>query len=458
LLLGRWGAVNVIENYRQFFRFPTLEPHVEPWIAVVAVATAVFVANAAAARTVFRIANLPPAEAMRPEVPTISPSLALIGTLLGERFPVRYLITLRAIFGRPLRTALTIVGIALAFPLVLFGLFWFDALDKMIEISFSRIERGDALVIFAAPVPKRAILELRSIPGVHLVEGQRHVPVRLVAGHRSYRLSLSGLSPNSELKVLRDRNLAPVDIPASGLMLSRPLAARLHLAIGDNVTVEVLDGKRPVHVLPVAKLSDDILGYTAAMQISALNHVLKEGDVFNAAAIKVDAKQAHAVWRELQRVPKIEASSVKALWLTLFNETFAGMIILGALILSGFGLLIAVGVVYNSARVAFHERAWELASLRIVGFSRGEVATILLSELAFELLAAIPIGLWISYALINLIISLRVSESFQIPVVIEPASYVFATLAVAAAAACSAYVIWRRIDSLDIVSVLKTPD
>jgi putative ABC transport system permease protein len=132
------------------------------------------------------------------------------------------------------------------------------------------------------------------------------------------------------------------------------------------------------------------------------------------------------------------------------------MIAVGAVILTGFGLLIAVGVVYNSARVAFQERAWELASLRILGFTRSEVATILISELAFEVLIAIPIGLVAGHMLIELIVTLRVKESFQIPVVIEPRSYAVAALIVLAAAAASAFVVRRRIDRLDLVTVLKT--
>ena len=178
----------------------------------------------------------------------------------------------------------------------------------------------------------------------------------------------------------------------------------------------------------------------------------------NAAALKIDASQSHLVWQRIQAMPRVEASSVKALWLTLFDETIAGMIIVGALILAGFGLLIAIGVVYNSARVALQERAWELASLRILGFTRREVATILLSELAFELVVAIPIGLVLGYGLIKMIVSLRVRESFQVPVVIEPASYAIAALVVLAAAAASAFVVRRRIDALDLVAVLKTRD
>jgi putative ABC transport system permease protein len=458
LALGAWFAVLVIESYRAFFRFPVLEAHLAPWIVALAVLASILVANAAAATAVYRIARLPPAEGMRPQAPAVTPLARHISVMSERGIPMPYLMALRTIAGRPVRTLLTISGIALAVPLVLFGLFWFDAIAHMIDVAFGRIERGDAFVTFSTPVPARALHELRSVPGVLLAEGQRIVPVRLVAGHRTYRTSLVGLPGQSELKVLRDPALAPIEVPADGLMLSRPLAENLGLRIGDSVTIEVQEAERPVLHLPVVKLSEDILGFSATMDIGALNRLLREDDAVNAAALKIDASQSHLVWQRIQAMPKIEASSVKALWLTLFDETIAGVIMVGAVILAGFGLLIAVGVVYNSARVALQERAWELASLRILGFTRREVAAILLSELAFELIVAIPIGLVVGYRLIKMIVSLRVRESFQVPVVIEPASYAIAALVVLAAAAASAFVVRRRIDTLDLVAVLKTRD
>lgn len=458
LLLGRWFAVLVIDSYRAFFRFPVLEARLELWIAALAVLASIVVANAAAATAVYRVAKLPPAEAMRPQVPMVSARAGHISLMSERGIPMPYLMALRTIIGRPIRTLLTISGIALAVPLVLFGLFWFDAIEHMIDVAFGRIERGDAFVSFSTPVPARALHELQSVPGILLAEGRRTVPVRLAAGHRTYRTSLVGLSVQSELKVLRDPALMPIAIPFDGLMLSRPLAEHLGLQIGDSVTIEVQEGKRPILYLPVVKLSEDILGFSAIMEIAALNRVLREGDVINAAALKVDSNHSHRVWQRIEQMPKIEASSVKSLWLALFDETIAGMLVVGALVLAGFGLLIAVGVVYNSARVALQERAWELASLRILGFTRTEVATILLSELAFELIVAIPIGLTVGYGLIKMIISLRVRESFQVPVVIEPASYAIAALVVISAAAASAFVVRRRIDTLDLVAVLKTRD
>ncbi len=458
LALGAWFAVLVMDSYRAFFQFPVLEAHLDLRIIALAVLASVLVANAAAATAVYRVAKLPPAEGMRPQVPAITPLARHISVMSDRGVPMPYLMALRTILGRPIRTLLTISGITLAAPLVLFGLFWFDAIAHMIDVAFSRIERGDAFVTFSTAVPSRAIREIRSIPGVLLAEGQRIVPVRLVADHRNYRTSLVGLPGESQLKVLRDAALAPVAVPADGLMLSRPLAEHLGLRIGDTVTVEVQEAKRPVLHVPVVKLSEDILGFSATMDIAALNRLMREDDLVSAASLKIDSSQSHLVWRRIQAMPKVEGSSVKALWLVLFDETIAGMITVAAFILAGFGLLIAFGVVYNSARVALQERAWELASLRILGFTRQEVATILLSEFVFELIVALPIGLIAGYALINVIVSLRVRESFQVPVVIEPSSYAIAALVIIAAAVASAFVVRRRIDKLDLVAVLKTRD
>jgi putative ABC transport system permease protein len=115
-------------------------------------------------------------------------------------------------------------------------------------------------------------------------------------------------------------------------------------------------------------------------------------------------------------------------------------------------------VVYNSARIALQERAWELASLRIIGLTQREVSAVIFSELAIELVIAVPAGLLIGWYLIELIASARASASFQIPAVIDPSSYAIASILVIGAAVVSFTMVRRRIDRLDLVAVLKTRD
>jgi putative ABC transport system permease protein len=289
-------------------------------------------------------------------------------------------------------------------------------------------------------------------------ELQRVVPIRLRAGHRTYRTSATGLESGSELKIPRDRALQPIAVPSDGIMLSRTIARQLDLHLGDNVTIEVLEGNRTVRDVAVRKISDDILGASVTMERTALNRLMREGDVANVATLRIDSRQSELLWSRIKQMPKVEGSSVKALWLALFNETIGGMVLIGAVILAGFGMLIAIGVVYNSARIALQERAWELASLRIVGLTRREVSAVIFGELAVELIVAVPSGLLIGWYLIELIASARASESFQIPAVIDPSSYAIAALLVIGAAVASFIAIRRRIDTLDLVAVLKTRD
>lgn len=451
--VGIWYGHGMMNNYRPFFRFPELIYTFPAWLPLAAVAVSFAAAIAGVLTAVRRVLRLTPAEAMRPPTP------AAFGRILaGGRLRPGPKMVLRGILGRPLRSLLTVVGIAFAVPLIVLGLFWWDALDHMVAVQFDGIERGDAFVTFTDPVSGRAVREIGHIPGVLAVEGQRIVPVRLRAGHRTYRIGLTGLAKGSELRVPRDSDLAALPLPLDGVMISTGLAGRLGAGIGSDLMVEVLEGERPVRQLPVVALVDEMLGYSAYMEIGSLNRFMREGDLVSHAALRVDPAQSTEVWRHLSEYPRVVSTSVKAVWLRVFDEKIAGMIVVSAAVLTAFGLIIAVGVVYNSARVALQERAWELASLRILGFSRAEVSRILLAELGVEMFVAIPLGLAMAQGFVRLLLGLRDNETFRIPAVISEATFASAALIVLAAGAVSALLVRRRIDRLDLVAVLKTRD
>jgi putative ABC transport system permease protein len=154
----------------------------------------------------------------------------------------------------------------------------------------------------------------------------------------------------------------------------------------------------------------------------------------------------------------IESVAMKSYTISSFLDKVAGIILVTSGILTGFAVIIAVGVVYNSARIGLQERAWELASLRVLGFTRSEVAGILFAELVVEVALGIPVGMALSQVIIDLIAHSHSTEMFQIPPVIEARTYAAAAVVVVAAAAASAYAVRRRIDQLDLVAVLKARD
>jgi putative ABC transport system permease protein len=370
----------------------------------------------------------------------------------------RQVMALRNIAGRPIRTMLTIIGIAFAVPMVVLGLFWRDAIDQMIEIQFNLVERGNVVVTFPHPYARTIVGDLAREPGVLVAEGQRVVPVRLRAGHRSYLTSVIGLPAENELRRPHDAALRPIDVPADGITLTRRLAERLDVAPGDTMTVEVMEGRRLKGDLPVSASVDEVIGMASYMQIGTLNRLTGEGDVVSAAAMYVDPSTFPILSQRFKDLPVIESVAMKAYTLSSFIDKIAGLVLVSAGILTAFAVIIAVGVVYNSARIGLQERAWELASLRVLGFSRAEVAHILFSEFTFEIVLGVPLGLLVSQGIVGLIAHFHSNESFQIPAVIGSRTYAAAAIIVVAAALASAFVVRRQINRLDLVSVLKTRD
>jgi putative ABC transport system permease protein len=452
VLLGRM----MTENYTLFFRFPLLGFRLEPWVALLATGISLLAGIAGALFSVGSVVRLAPAEAMRPPAPVIYRHglLDRIGWIAA--LPARRRMMLRGITGRPLRTAMTSLGIAFAVSIVMISFFWQDALDYLIAVQFSTADRSDATVTFTGPVRGRAWREIERLPGVISAEGFRSVPVRLRAGQRSYRTAISGIPDGARLRQLLDVDLHFIPVPPDGLLLSRRLGERLGIGLGDTVTVEVLEADRPVRRVPVAAFVNDMIGLAAYMNLDALNRLMREGDAINSVAIAVDSHHAAELYRQLKALPKVETVSIKRLALQTFRETTALLVLVMSVIFAGFSIVIAVGVVYNNARIALQERAWELASLRVLGFTRAEVSRLLLAEITAEVAIAIPAGLGIGAWLVRLLVAWHETEMFKIPAVIAPRTYAVAAAIVVLAAAASALIVRRRIDTLDLVAVLKT--
>ena len=448
----------MIASYHGFFRLPALDFALTPWSALAGFAISLLAASLGVVTALRNVVVLAPAVAMRPAAPRRFRRSWIEGLLWARTLTPRHVLTIRNFAGRPLRSAFTIIGIAFAVPMVVLGLFWRDAIDRMIEIQFNLVERGNVMVTFPHPLNRTIIGDLAREPGVLVAEGYRIVPVRLRAGHHSYLTSVIGLPSDSALRRPHDAALRPIDVPPGGITLTRRLAERMRIAAGDIVTIEVMEGQRRKIDLPVSALVDEVIGMSAYMEVDTLNRLTGEGAVVSAAALFVEPSALAALSQRFKQLPVIESVSMKTYTLASFLEKIAGIVLVSAGILTAFAVIVAVGVVYNSARIALQERAWELASLRVLGFTRAEVAQILFSQFAIEIALAIPIGLLLSQGIVTLIARFHSSESFQIPGVVGPRTYAVATAIVVVTAVASAYIVRRRVDRLDLVAVLKTRD
>ena len=456
LAAGTWLGAMLAGVYREFYRFPFLDYAISADVVAVGVAVSAAAAFAGTFAAVRRAALLPPAEAMRPPAPD-----RFRVTFLERLAPRRWLtqptrMILRNLARRPFKAALTVLGLALAGAIMMMGRFQNDAIDYMIDAQYRVGQRNDLSVDFVEPAGRGAVFELATLPGVTHVEPYRYTAVRLRHGHRSYRTSLQGLLSGATLKQPIDAQLQPVPVPPAGVMLTDYLAWMLGLDVGDVVEIEVLEGRqRTVHA-PVVALVNEYLGVQAYMEQGAMNRLLGDGDVSSGAYLLVETVAREAVYRALEARPRVAGVGVREVTIANFYDTLAESILVFTFIAMLLGAVINFGVVYNSARVALSERGRELASLRVLGFGRGEVAYILLGELALLVLLSLPLGALLGYGLCWVFASAADSDLFRIPVHISTRTFVFAAVTMTISTVLSSLLVRRRIQRLDLVEVLKT--
>ncbi len=455
ILLGRWLGKMMTGLYADFFHFPNFA-HSIAWnllglsLTVVVITTIAGTLSAIAATV-----RLAPAEAMRPLAPGRY-RRALLERWGWVRVGPALRMILRNMERRPLRSTLTIGGIAVAVAIVVVGNFFRDAIDVIVDANFNLALRGDLMVWTTEPTDSGAARSLARLPGVLQVEPGRNLAVRLINGHRSESAVIQGYATQPQLRRIIDVDMHQAQATASGLLMSDRLADKLGLRVGDTVTVELREGRRWLRQVVLERTVRDMMGLNAYMDMHAINRLAGDGDLASQFTLATERGRAHEVLDATQNMPRVAGAFSKATMLRNMQEISARNIVIMSTILTAFATVIAVGVVYNSARIAFAERSWELASLRVLGFSRAEVSTLLLGELALGIAVALPSGMFMGWGLTHLLVDLMRSDQFLFPVVIRPRTYAWSALCVLAAGVASALVVRRRIDRLDMVAVLKT--
>jgi putative ABC transport system permease protein len=455
-LLGTWLGKGLGRIYMEFYRFPYLAYRLDPSIVLWATAITGGAAVLGTLHSVWKAVKIPPAEAMRPEPPE-----QYHATLIERIVPPRILsqpsrIIARNISRKAVKSALSVVGIAMACAIMITGGFFQDTVDYMVRVQFTMTHKEDMTVTFIEPTSWKALYELQGLRGVEYAEPFRSVAVRMMFGHRTYRTSIRGIEPGSRLYNLLDRDLRPVALPSSGLVLTDYLGGILGIKPGDQLTVEVLEGNRPVRQVPVAGFVKEYIGVMGYMELEALNRMMREGSAISGASLTVDGKYQQELYRTLAGMPRVAGTAVREDEIRNFYDTQAEAMLFFTFVSTILAGVIAFGVVYNSARISLAERSRELASLRVLGYTRGEISYILLGELSILTLAAIPLGFLFGRWLCAYVAQSLQSDLFRIPVVTEPSTYSLAAAVVLVSAAFSGLIVRHRLDHLNLVEVLKT--
>ncbi len=455
-LFGFWMAANLTEMYQEFYKFPLLSFQINKMAVLWALLLTTFSALVGTWLAVRKAISLPPAEAMRPEPPPSYRPTIIERCLPSGMLPAEFRMIVRNLERKPIKSAVSILGIAMSVAVLILGSFSLDALNYLMDVQFRKAQRQDLTVGFVEPATSEVVHEVANLEGVLDSETIRAVAARLRFQHRSRRVGVTGIDSEPALFRLLNEKEQPVRVPEHGVMLNSKLAELLGVKLGDEVEVEVLEGKRPIAYVEVTAIVNEFGGLNAYMKKSQLHQLMRESRVASGAFLKVDPNKLREVFDELESRPGVANVSVKEAALESFQETVADNMLTMRSFNILFAIVIAVGVVYNSARISLSEQSRDLATMRVIGFTKREVATVLLGEITIFTLVAIPLGWLIGFGLAWGLIQGLDTENYRIPLVISQGTYAFASMIVVAATFFSAILVQRRISHLDLIAVLKT--
>ena len=454
--VGTWLARQLAVLYTEFFDFPFLIFRVSPWVYALSGLLALVTTTLGAARSALIAARLPPAVAMQPPAPPKFRQTRIDRAMARARLGQPTVMILRSLIRWPLRSLLTSLGLSLAVAAVMTASFMTDALDYIVETAFYQSNRQHATLLFAQDLPTSALQEVARLPGVRQIEGQQYLAAVLRNGHHEKHVPIEARFPQPDLSRVVAQDGTALEMRAGGIVLSQRLAAELDVQTGDVVAAEFLTGKRGTHDLTVTDIVPLYFGLGAYADLAAMSRLFQQTPRISVANITLDDTRSDALQAAIKDIPKLTGLVMMTQTRRAFQETIRQNVTIMTTVYITIAVLISVGVAYNSARIQLSERARELASLRILGFSRGQVSYILVGELMLIAILAQPLGWMLGRLLTGLMVQGFSSDLYSLPLILKPATFSKASLVVLAAALASVLVVRRRLDRLDLVAVMKT--
>ena len=455
-VLGVFSGRGMVGVYLEYYKFPFLVFNVDPAAFMTGLFVSVFSAALGGILVLRRVFVLTPAVAMRPPAPADYSKSISFNDFLKRMLDQPTRMVLRRFIRQPWRAAAAILGIGSGMALSVAMLTVMASFDEIMDVNFSIINRSDVTVTFVEPLSERTVFELEKIPGVIEAEAFRSVPAILRHGRHSHRGGLNGLVVGARLHRAIAADHSQIEMREDGVILAKALAEKLDIAPGDSLTVEVREGRRPVLELPVTEIAETLIGAPAYIELDTLNRVLKEPNRVSGVYLRIDSAERDAIYKAIKDMPAVAGvtrrNAERDALQKVMNEGAGGI----RFVMAAIAGVITFGIVFNSARIAFAERERDLASLRVIGFTKGEAAYVLLGEIGLISVLAIPVGLMLGQFLAAAVSAGFSTEIYQIPVYYSQVSYGIATLAVLTATGVSAWLVSRDVNKLDLVECLKS--
>ena len=454
--VGIWLASSMVAMYQDFFQFPRFVYQfyydLFAWGMLISIVFAIL----GTLRGVWAVLGLQPASAMRAKPPEKGGAIFLERwPALWNRFGFCTHIALRNLMRNRIRTITGVGSTALATAMILMSLSMSDGLWFLMDYQFDKVSHSDLEIGLRDERGWPALQEVRALPGVDYAEPVFGLVCDLQHGRHCRRMAITGLSAEHRLTTPAQRDGTPIQIPRTGLVLSRKLAQILDARVGDHLQVKPVRGRRQVHSVRVASIVDTFVGLSCYADLAYLSSLVGESLAINSVQATIDPSRQHELFAAIKKLPNAQGLSVLADQRANMQDTFVKSMgaSMGVLIL--FAGMLAFGSLLNNALVELSDQLRDMATFRVLGYHPREVAGIFFRQNLLVFVSGVAVAIPLGYGFVVAIIRAYDTELYRLPVVFEPRSVVTAVLTVSVFVGLAQLVVYRQIRRLDWLEGIK---
>jgi len=425
--------------YADALAIPLIAHEFQAMPIVISVIVSLGVALVAAAAPAWAASRMLPAPAMRPspEVPLAKGSVPFIERVfgLGRRPPLLARLTVRNIWRSPMRSLYTVGAIALAVVLLVVGLSSFDSMDFIMDYQFEKTDRWDVAATFWSPQDDETLAEINDLEGVRRAERVYLTPAEIRVDSKRTNVELLAVQEDTRLHGfdLSGGKTADEALGGGGIILTKGVADKLDVGVGDRVDITTEAGSASVAVSGVSK---EFTGGLAYLSLATKDDLGLPGG-FNAVWLDTTSPSASAdAQAALYGLPAIQGVQIKEEIRNDWNEMMSLYNVMTGVIVA-FCMVMAGAIVFNTMTVNVLERERETATMRTLGAGRASVGLMLVAEgLIFSLLAILP-GLALGTVAASYLIHTWSSEFFTMWFHMYPTTYMMIVAVIIVAALVS---------------------
>ncbi|NLV16624.1 MAG: FtsX-like permease family protein [Syntrophomonadaceae bacterium] len=453
--LGMASAMTVL--FAQYFNLPPAAMGINLQVVVISFLISSLVAGASGLLASRSVLQINPAEAMRPQPPAIGRRTPVEDwAWLWNRLSSSWKMSLRSMFRNRTRFSVTILGVMSAVVLLMFTFLMSDATNHFFDQSFEQVNHYDYIVRFSEPIKESELLYWNGWDEVQRTEKMMEIPVKAIFSNQTVDDVIVGLEPSSQLKKVSDKYGEIHRIPEEGILINSVTADKMGLAVGDVVTVETVMGMGAVRTaqLKVMDRFEPMTGAISYVSLETANRLLGERQLVTAAMLKLDAPVMPSLEKRLKEMSRVGSvvsfSQERAVYEKLMGTVWVSI---GVMLM--FAVILGIAIIYNTSVMTLNERQREMASLRVLGYSKGEVAGLIRKETWLQAVIGIVLGLPSGKAVATAYLASATTEMYSLPAVIYPRSYLMVAIVAFIFVWLGQNLSIRKAGKLDMVEVLK---